>query len=261
MSLIAAIFGSRRGCGCLPDTPDARDQLCGVLGLPGAPPASAMRLAGLVPHVLDQGWTESCVGHAIASGLWVAGRARGEATEQPSPRFVYFHARGYHGGELVDTGTFLRTGLKGVMRFGYAPEQHCPTSRALINRSPSWGAYRHAHDSGGLRGYYRIASEGSERLDEIRRALAADRPVVFGTGVSKSFKSFGGPGTVTRPALSAVVGRHAMCVVGYDGDRFRIVNSWGPLWGESGFVWLTDSYLAWEETRDLWVLDTEGPGQ
>lgn len=261
MSLLSAIFGPRRLSGYLPDTPDSRDQLCGALGLPGSPPASAMRLAGLVPRVLDQGWTESCVGHAIASGLWVARRAFGQDAEQPSPRFIYFHARGYHGGELVDTGTFLRTGLRGVQRFGYAPEQHCPTSRATINRSPSWAAYRHAHDSGGLRGYYRIASEGSERIDEIKRALAADHPVVLGTGVSQSFKSYSGTGTVTRPAHSAIVGRHAMCVVGYEGDRFRVLNSWGRLWGDGGFVWITDTYLAWDETRDIWVLDVEGAGQ
>lgn len=261
MSLWSSLFGSRRGCGHLADTPDPRDQLCGALGLPGTPPPEAMRLAGLVPRVLDQGWTESCVGHAVASGLWVAHRARGTDLPDPSPRFIYWHARGYHGGELVDTGTFLRTGLKGVMRFGVAPESTCVTSRAMINRSPSWSAYRHAHDWGGLRGYYRIASEGSGRLDEIKRALAADHPVVFGTGVSESFKRFSGTNTVTRPAQSAIVGRHAMCVVGYRGDKFRVLNSWGPLWGDGGFVWVTDTYLAWEETRDLWVLDTEGVKQ
>ena len=258
MSFLRAIFGTRRGCGYLADRPDPRDEPLCSLGLAGTPPASAMRLAGLVPRVLDQGWTESCVGHAIASGIWVAHRARGTDIPDPSPRFVYFHARGYHGGELVDTGTYLRTGLKGAMQFGVAPESTCLTSRALINRSPSWAAYRQAHDWGGLRGYYRISSEGSERVDEIKRALAADHPVVFGTGVSAGFKNFTGTSTVTRPAHSAIIGRHAMCVVGYDGDRFRVLNSWGSYWGDGGFVWVTDTYLAWDETRDLWVLDVEG---
>lgn len=261
MSLWTAIFGTRRGFGCFTDAPDARDMRCGMLALPGTPPASAMHLAGLVPRVLDQGATESCVGHAVASGIWIAHRARGTDMPDPSPRFVYFGARGYHGAELVDTGTYLRTGLKAAQRFGVAPESLCVTSAKLINRSPSWAAYRQAHDWGGLRGYYRIASEGNERIDEIKRALAADHTVVFGTGVSKSFKSFSGANTITRPAHSAIVGRHAMCVVGYDGDRFRVLNSWGQYWGDGGFVWVTDTYLAWDETRDLWVLDVEGAGQ
>jgi C1A family cysteine protease len=45
-----------------------------------------------------------------------------------------------------------------------------------------------------------------------------------------------------------------MCIVGYEPGRFRVANSWGTDWREHGFAWLTDSYLAWEQTQDVWVL-------
>ena len=50
------------------------------------------------------------------------------------------------------------------------------------------------------------------------------------------------------------VGGHAMCVVGYDGDNFEIVNSWGTGWRNGGFAWLTSGRLA--TATDLWAVDS-----
>lgn len=253
---LSSLFGPPRRSGYIPDTPDDRDKPFGALGLATTPPPSAS-LAGFVPSVLDQGATESCVAHAIAQGMLVAHRALGHDAQLPSRRFLYWNARGYHGGELVDAGTFLRTCMRGAVRFGAPDESHCAWDPKLVNRSPGWGAYRMAFDGAGLHGYNRLLDDET-RLDDIRRAIASQVPVAFGTNVSEAFKSFSGTGTVTHPASSAVVGGHAMLVVGYDGDRFRICNSWGRYWGDNGFAWLSESYLAWSETRDLWALDVRG---
>lgn len=252
MSLLD-LFRAPRRSGYLPDTPDNRDRPIGALGLATSPPPSSS-MAGLVERILDQGNTESCVAHAIAQGLQVAHRQLGANVELPSRRFLYWQARGYHGGELIDAGTYLRTCMRGVVRFGPCSETGCPWDPRLINRSPGWPAYRAAFDGAGLRGYYRV-SEGDDRLDEIRRAIATGIPVAFGTRVSDAFKRFGGTGTVTRPSSSSAVGGHAMLVVGYEPGRFRVVNSWGQYWGDRGCAWLDDAYLDWSETRDLWALD------
>lgn len=48
------------------------------------------------------------------------------------------------------------------------------------------------------------------------------------------------------------VGRHAYLVVGYDQERqaFRLLNSWGPAWGQLGRAWI--------RTRDLQLLLSHG---
>lgn len=255
MSLLWRLFGPRRGCGYLPDPPDPRDMPFGALALPPAAPASAS-LARFA-SIRDQGGTSSCVAHALAQGLYVAHLAAGSSSYvMPSRRFLYWHARGYHGDELTDGGTFPRTAMKGLIRFGAPTEKHCAWDPRLVNRSPAFAAYRHAFDQRGLKGYCRIDSDGDERLDEIRRAIAAARPVIFGTGVSRAFLDFSGTGTADAPA--SIVGRHAMCIVGYETGRFRVANSWGTAWGDSGFAWLSEDYLAWPDTRDLWALDIDG---
>lgn len=251
------LFRPRRGGGYRPDPVDARDRPFGAMGLAATPPPSAS-LAGFVSSVLDQGNTESCVAHAIASGLRVAHRARGREVQLPSRRFLYWHARGYHAGELVDAGTYLRTCMKGAVCFGSSDETACPWDPRLVNRSPGWGAYRKAFDGAGLHGYYRIDEYSDTRLDEIRRAVASQVPVAFGTRISQAFKSHTGTGTVTHPSDSAAVGGHAMLVVGYEGERFRVLNSWGTYWGDGGFAWLDGAYLNWPRTQDLWALDVGG---
>lgn len=244
----------RRGLGCFRDGADSRDRDLALMGLPSSAPSSATLARYAVPQ--DQGPTNSCVGWAIAQGIHVAAQVRSVSPGFPAVRFIYWNSRGYHGGEVVDLGTFPRTGLKGVMRFGAPLQLHCPWEPKRINLSPPWAAYRHAFDGRGARGYYRIFDLGDARLEAMRVAIAAGFPVVFGTVVDKAFQDHDGRLTVGPPR--SWIGRHAMLAVGYEPGRFRVVNSWGRYWGEGGFCWLSEDYLAHRETADLWVIDVGG---
>lgn len=82
------------------------------------------------------------------------------------------------------------------------------------------------------------------RINATKKALAENSPVVLGFKVVKSFYT---SGKVWRrlPSDSGAEGKHgahAMLVVGYDdtvaGGAFRVINSWGPKWGDGGFVWI-----------------------
>lgn len=255
MSWLSRLFGPARGLGCVEDQPDDRDLGFERLGVGSSPPSESSM--ALFCTVLDQGGTQSCVAHAVAQGLLVAHRAVGRAAYKlPSRRFLYWGARGYDGEELIDLGTRIRSAMKFQVALGSPDESFCPWDPKLINRAPSWSAYRHAFDQRGLKGYYRIVTSGEERLDEIRRAVASDRPVAFGTGVSRDFVNGVRSGSAHDPPMS-VIGRHAMLVVGYEPGRFRIVNSWGRLWDDGGFGWLSEDYLAHPGTKDLWALDVE----
>ena len=74
-----------------------------------------------------------------------------------------------------------------------------------------------------------------------KKALSEGHPVVMAMDVYESFDTichtdcWNGQKGVSR-------GGHAMCVVGYDDDKyggaFEIMNSWGTYWGAGGYIWI-----------------------
>ncbi|MBK8809285.1 MAG: C1 family peptidase [Acidobacteria bacterium] len=87
---------------------------------------------------------------------------------------------------------------------------------------------------------------GPEIIDEIKQTLAQRVPVVVGVNVN--FKDNKGE-IVGLDSLQPYSGFHAMTVVGYDrvetadsgpAQVFKLINSWGPGWGDRGYLWLTE---------------------
>lgn len=78
-----------------------------------------------------------------------------------------------------------------------------------------------------------------ERVENVKRALHNGNPVVIGFTVEKALH-------VTKnlyiPDGQSTGGGHAMCVIGFDdekyGGSFEVVNSWGTNWGNNGFFWV-----------------------
>jgi C1A family cysteine protease len=44
-----------------------------------------------------------------------------------------------------------------------------------------------------------------------------------------------------------------MAVVGYDDEKhaFRVANSWSSRWGDNGFLWISEDYVA-KDTLEAW---------
>lgn len=77
------------------------------------------------------------------------------------------------------------------------------------------------------------------KISVVKKAISQKQPVVIAMHISPSFhtaKDVWDGNTWGRD------GYHAMCVVGYDdnkyGGAFLIMNSWGNKWGNNGFVWV-----------------------
>jgi len=241
--------GNRHGLGYRRDPVDPRDRPLARLGLVSPPPASAS-LRSRVDSVLDQANTQSCVAHAWDQALRIGDHIDGQrAPALGSALFLYYNSRAWHGDEHRDEGTYLRTCAQGLVRFGRAPDRLWPFDLRRVNDRPSWKAYRSAYDLRGPRGYYRIPSGD---LAAVRSAIAAGKPVVFGMSVDLAFLADDGPSVIGDPEGRAA-GGHAMCIVGYEGDNFEIVNSWGIGWRDGGFAWLTANRLA--TATDLWAVD------
>lgn len=92
-----------------------------------------------------------------------------------------------------------------------------------------------------------LAKEGvdpQEKIRAIKKVLAEGFPVLVSHTL---YDSFHGATDVWRvqpgeDQASDSHGSHAMVIVGYDdekhGGAFRYLNSWGPGWGDGGFLWV-----------------------
>ncbi len=83
------------------------------------------------------------------------------------------------------------------------------------------------------------------KVNAVKKAISQNSPVVICMQVPASFcKNWYKNGEVVWEKTETVKdgGWHAMCVVGYDdnkyGGAFEIMNSWGEKWGSGGFIWV-----------------------
>lgn len=197
----------------------------------------------------------SCVGNATADSVEILNAIAGYEPVQLSRLFVYAMARIRAGDPKLehDEGTYIRTAFDTLSRFGVCDEYLWPYRTDTVHTSPSIKAQRQAVGHR-IHSYYRIDSNGDDRLDDIVKALRAKHPVVFGTLVTDEFGRTRDRTPLRRPSANAnVQGGHAMIIVGYVGGHFLVKNSWGSNWGSLGFCVMTPEYLSWSNTWDIWV--------
>ena len=99
-------------------------------------------------------------------------------------------------------------------------------------------------DSGEIREYRKLFDLNDDhkyKINVIKTSISQDLPVVTGMHCPPSFfnaKSYWKPVEM----MSLDFPGHALCVVGYDdekfGGSFEVLNSWGCEWGNEGFLWI-----------------------
>lgn len=255
-----------RALGYLPDPPkrvteradfDAGD----LLGAVGAVPEAA-DLMPLVVEVLDQQGLGSCVAQAALQAIRMRDRAVLGPTSVPplgSRLFAYYTSRAVHHATAYDTGTNYRSMFGAIAKLGVPPEDAWPyvdSARpgAPFSLMPPADAFRRAYDARRLIEYRRIYDEGYARVAAVRAAIAHGHPVCFGLDVTQGFidEEFDATHPLD-PLDESPVGGHAMLIVGYQGDAFRVLNSWGPRWADGGTCLISAELLV-EQARDLWIV-------
>jgi hypothetical protein len=98
-------------------------------------------------------------------------------------------------------------------------------------------------------------------LIDMKRWLASGDTFVIAIPVYENFLHIASP-YIYDIVRGRYVGGHALQVVGYDDDiegtgigGFKIVNSWGAAWGDSGYAYLSYNFVkqyAWEA---WWMID------
>ena len=175
--------------------------------------------------------------------------------EDLSRLFIYWNARNLDTPPTnnEDTGSHIRLAFDSVARYGVPSERIYPYDISKVNDRPTIIAYREAIKNR-ISKFYRITATGEERIKQIKQALCAGNPVVFGTKVAESFKSIRDDRVITNPG-GWYIGGHCMVIVGWSEEKqaFEVRNSWGEGWGNRGYCWMDKNYIAANITTDLWV--------
>ncbi len=201
----------------------------------------------------DQGSQSSCVGWATAYAL----KSYQEKVEMGwplnvsshlfSPAFIYNQI---NGGQ--DTGSYIYQACDLAVNRGIATLSTMPYSDRDYRTQPSAAALSEAAKFRAST-WYRVND-----TSQIKAALVNRKPVVAGIGVYQQLINLKGSNSVYNTAVGQNLGGHAVTIVGYDDNRFggafKVINSWGVNWGDSGYFWMPYSFAAQNILSEAYVL-------
>lgn len=202
-------------------------------------PDPAHDLSRNMPPVRTQGQQPSCV--AWATGYYL--KSYQEAVEQKwdlkdpahvfSPAYVFNQTLAKK--KTADAIT-LPEAFRLLQERGCATLAEFPYDPGDTKRLPPLALQREAAS-------YRIQTWHAldyQKLDQLKALLADDIPVIAGMMIDQEFDYFRGGRKLTSYDPKTLKKYHAMCLVAYDDAKaaFKIVNSWGPDWGDAGYAWI-----------------------
>lgn len=248
-----------RKLGYREDPPDPRDWSASEKFGSSGPVPQRSDNRHLIPSILDQGGMNSCVANAVAQAVR-ASHIRQGAADPPllSRHWLYYLTRKSHHEETRDEGTFIRNAFFVLDHFGFPPESVWPyiDDGERVFKKPDLHVYSEAYDQHEPTKYRRIFETGSARVDMCKRALADGHLIVFGTDISDRFVAGDlGDDPIGPPVGISIAGGHAMVIRDHDRDVFNVVGSWA----EKETYRFSADYVAWDRTRDLWVVES-APG-
>jgi|SRR5882672_1030717 len=239
--------------GYIPDLEDDRDLM---FSSPQAVVPARVDLRGaFMPPIVDQAALGSCTSNAIVGALGYDQLKQGEVHTPLSRLFIYYCEREKEGTIDSDSGARIRDGVKAVNKTGAAPEAEWPYDITKFALKPSPKAYSDAVKYESLL-YRRV----SRSLPQLKLALSAGFPVVFGFTVYASFENerTTKTGVVSMPVPNEeILGGHAVVAVGYDNDKQWVIvrNSWGTSVGDSGYYYFPYRYFEKPGlVSDLWTI-------
>ncbi|NVO02899.1 MAG: cysteine protease [Bacteroidetes bacterium] len=155
-----------------------------------------------------------------------------------SPTFVYVHVK-QEGDADCKYGTYIDQALTYLKNNGDVKYSDmsldCPTEfeDELYKKAKQ-------HRIKDFAKLFDVDDGSNFKISSVKKSLAEKKPVVIGFNLPESFYEAKSCWTPTENSASA--GGHAMCVIGYDdekyGGAFEFQNSWGNTWGNEGYMWV-----------------------
>lgn len=199
------------------------------------------------------------IAEAVAQGWTDKDKINAEAF---SPWFVYTNIKDADD-NLCKDGSAIPHALqlmktKGVCKYTdyfsecqYSIPLNIFTKASAYKIDDYFNLFVHRHNDGSH-------TNDQSKVDKVKKAISENRPVVIGMNVYDSFHACYGTDMwngIQSLQVSKEHGLHAMCVVGYDdnkyGGAFQIMNSWGTQFGQGGFVWVRYS----DFMKNVWSAD------
>jgi hypothetical protein len=217
------------------------------------------------PMVLNQGEEATCVGWAVSyAQLSTQQNIQMGVTDlnqrifrAMDPYFVYSRIKGYND-KWCQEGASMQDAMEVLVANGTKTMLSDP----WLQCNSITNEYAKNQAS-----FYNISSyeavPDDELVKNVKIALSYKYIVSVGVQLTESFEngtamSFG---MWTPKYGETLIGGHAMCVVGYDdnkyGGSFEVMNSWGEEYGDKGFVWI--KYTDFEQlVSEAYIINTEG---
>ncbi len=230
------------GLGLRHDAPDPRDHRRYAAPVAAGAVLPKSDNFALLPPVMDQSVTSSCVGYSGATALYATMLKDGHRRPfVPSPVWLYREARVIGGYVEEDGGAEIRNMWKAANKLGVLPASILKPrfnaasladpqtgifpENSIWRRNPSPSAYARAERRQVIR-YMRLNT-----LDEVLACLSDGWPVQFGFLMYRSAYGWNGPlEHIPDPGPNdRQIGGHAVVAAGHDNASRRIFcrGSWG----------------------------------
>lgn len=216
-------------------------------GYAGSYLPSKLSYRAYCPPVQNQGQFSTCVGWATAYAqlstqqniMMGETNFRNKQARSMDPNFIYAMIKSYSD-NWCQQGTMISDAMEVLLNFGVKPYISVPwlncNSVSKINKFSLALAEMYSVQS-----YYVL--DKSSLTQSIKQTLNNGKVISVGMQLTPSFDNIGYSGHWKPNSTERIIGKHALCIVGYDdnknGGSFEIMNSYGTSFGENGFVWIT----------------------
>ncbi len=235
--------------------------LRGILKAPSSLPSS-VNLQEFCGEILDQKNTGFCVYFCSAAlKNWQEKKETG-INYSMSPLYMAKQVKNIDG--MTNTeGSYIQYAMKILKEKGIIEEKYYPFTQYRegslifpeIKNEDSLSKFK-------ISNYAKCDS-----IEDIKLALSMGRPVALGIACGKSIYTLDNNASnyIPIPIGEFLIGGHALCIIGYDDNLvhnygttyspnihkgyFKVQNSWGLSWGDSGYGWIPYDYLTFE-TKD-----------
>jgi len=210
-----------------------------------------------LPPVRSQGQQQSCVAWATAYALkFYEEKKENNSDVEFSPSFIYNQIN-----KGKDGGSSFMDALNVLSQQGAALWNDMPYDEKDYLTKPT-DAVKEKAKPYGIENWRRV---NTADMKEVKILLNSGYPVIIGAHIDEDFRSAkptGPNGYVYNKKGGQYAGTHAMLVVGFDDSKnaFKVMNSWGPTWGNNGFCWIdyqffqeivAEGYIAYDKKTNV----------